>query len=86
MKMACGCPVITANATSIPEVAGDSVLYVDPYNVRNIAQKMHELMINQILRQELIYQGLERAQLFSWSKTAQDIRQILLSCLESATK
>lgn len=84
--MACGCPVITANTTSIPEVGGDSVLYTDPYNVTDISRKMNELMLNVNLRQELINKGLKRAQIFSWSKTAQDVRQILISCLELSKK
>jgi len=84
--MACGCPVITANSTSIPEVGGDSVLYVDPYDVPDITQKMTELMTNTNLRQTLIQKGLERAQFFSWRKTAQNIRQILINCLELSKK
>lgn len=79
--MACGCPVITSNATSIPEVGGDSVLYVDPYDVESIAQSMNDIITQPDLRQNLSYKGLERAKLFSWDKTAEDIRQIFLNCL-----
>lgn len=79
--MACGCPVITSRVTSIPEVGGDSVLYIDPYDVDSIAQGMYQLGTNSQLRTDLIYQGLARAKLFSWQKTAQDISQIFAQYL-----
>ncbi|MEL6580388.1 MAG: glycosyltransferase family 1 protein [Cyanobacteria bacterium J06621_12] len=74
--MACGCPVITSQATSIPEVGGDSVLYVDPYDVDSIGQGMHQILTNLELQNNLKHKGLARAKLFSWGKTAQDICQI----------
>jgi glycosyltransferase involved in cell wall biosynthesis len=83
--MACGCPVITSNVTSMPEVGGDSVLYVDPYNVENIAQGMYQLLTNEELRTNLRHQGLARAKLFSWSKTAKGVRQVWEKCLEKRT-
>jgi glycosyltransferase involved in cell wall biosynthesis len=80
--MACGCPVITSKVTSMPEVGGDSVLYVDPYNVESIAQGMYHLLTNEELRINLRHQGLARAKLFSWQKTAQGVRQVWEKCLE----
>ena len=80
--MACGCPVITAKTTSIPEVGGDSVLYVEPDDVDSIAQGMQQIATNSELRTNLIRQGLTRAKLFSWDKTAQDICQIFEDCLD----
>ena len=74
--MACGCPVIASNATSIPEVGGDSVFYIDPYDVENIAQGMYQVLTEPNLRNNLSKQGQERAKLFSWSKTAQDIQTV----------
>lgn len=81
--MACGCPVIASNATSIPEVGGDSVYYVDPYKVESIAQAMYQILTDANLRNNLRIQGLERAKLFSWTQTAKDIRQIFLDCLRT---
>ncbi|MGL5835520.1 MAG: glycosyltransferase family 4 protein, partial [Waterburya sp.] len=80
--MACGCPVITSNVTSMPEVGGDSVLYVDPYDVESIAQGMYQLLTNEELRTNLRHQGLARAKLFSWEKTAQGVRQVWEKCGE----
>ena len=79
--MACGCPVIASNSTSIPEVGGDSVLYVDPHSVENIAQTMYRVLTDAELRTSLSHRGLERAKLFSWDKTTQDICQIFEDCL-----
>jgi glycosyltransferase involved in cell wall biosynthesis len=79
--MACGCPVITSKVTSIPEVGGDSVLYVDPKNVKSIAQGMYQILTNTELKTNLIHQGLARAKLFSWDKTAEGVCRVLEDCL-----
>ena len=80
--MACGCPVITSNTTSIPEVGGDSVFYVDPEDVDDIAQGMYQVLTNSKLRKSLREKGIVRSQLFSWEKTAQGVRDIFAACLE----
>lgn len=79
--MACGCPVITSKVTSIPEVGGDSVLYVDPYSVDSIAQGMYQILTNPELSTNLRHQGLARAKLFSWERTAEGVCQVLENCL-----
>lgn len=79
--MACGCPVITSKVTSIPEVGGDSVLYVTPDNVESIAQGMYQILTNTELKTNLIHQGLARAKLFSWDKTAEGVCRVLEDCL-----
>jgi glycosyltransferase involved in cell wall biosynthesis len=79
--MACGCPVITSKVTSIPEVGGDSVLYVDPYDVDSIAQGMYQILTNPELRTNLSHQGLARAKLFSWEKTAEGVFRVWENCL-----
>ncbi|HEY9769575.1 MAG TPA: glycosyltransferase family 1 protein [Coleofasciculaceae cyanobacterium] len=79
--MACGCPVIASNTTSIPEVGGESVFYVDPYSVEDIAQGMYQVLSNVELRNKLRDRGIERSQLFSWNRTADNVRQIFRNCL-----
>jgi glycosyltransferase involved in cell wall biosynthesis len=79
--MACGCPVITSKVTSIPEVGGDSVLYVDPYSVDSIAQGMYQILTNPKLSNNLRHQGLARAKLFSWEQTADGVCQVFENCL-----
>ena len=75
--MACGCPVITSNTTSLPEVGGDSVLYVDPLKINEIAEAMQQVITNKNLRQKLRDCGKERAKLFSWEKTAKGIESVI---------
>lgn len=63
--MAFRCPVITSNVTSLPEVCGDAALYVDPYDINDISEKIERLLDNQKLRTELAEAGKERAKIFS---------------------
>ncbi|WP_008318762.1 glycosyltransferase family 4 protein [Leptolyngbya sp. PCC 6406] len=75
--MACGTPVITSNISSLPEVAGDAAILVDPYNVAEIADAMKAIATNSQLRKELRYKGLKRAAQFSWEKTARLTMEVL---------
>lgn len=75
--MACGCPVISSNVSSLPEIGGDAVYYIDPYSVDSIAKGITRLVNDEPLRQELIQKGLERVKVFSWEKSAREIYQIL---------
>lgn len=62
--------VITSNVTSMPEVAGDAALLVDPTSVEQIADAMTQLVMNENLRQKLIAKGREQRTKFSWEQTA----------------
>ncbi|MFY7667091.1 MAG: glycosyltransferase family 4 protein [Crocinitomicaceae bacterium] len=66
--MNCGTPILAANATCLPEVAGDAAIYCDPFNVEDIANGMLILLNNGNLRNELKEKGLIRGQIFSWDK------------------
>ena len=70
--MACGVPVITSNTSSMPEVAGDAALLVDPQNSNEIKAAIEEILNNSALRNQLIEKGLERARQFSWKKMAEN--------------
>jgi len=70
--MACGTPVITSNIYSMPEVAGDAAVLVNPYDVDEIAEAISELLSNQQKRESLIQKGLERAKQFTWEKSARE--------------
>lgn len=78
-SMACGTPVVTSSAASMPEVAGDAALIVDPYDVDAIADAMKKLASDQVLRQSLRVRGLERAKKYSWDATALRVQSILTS-------
>lgn len=75
--MACGCPVISSNRASMPEVGGDAVLYFDPQDPGALQQLMLKLYQDEDLRASLSEKGAERAQHFSWKKSAQELKNIL---------
>jgi len=68
--MACGAPVITSNSTSLPEVAGDAALLVDPENVEALGEALQRLMADPALRATLCAKGFERAKGFTWDRSA----------------
>lgn len=75
--MACGTPVITSNLSSLPEVAGDAALLVDPYNTGEIAEAMAAVAKDTTLRSHLSALGLNRAHQFSWAKTGRATVEVL---------
>lgn len=64
-------PVITSNITSLPEVAGNAALLVDPYDVQNISWAMQQLIEDSATTRHMRLLGLNRAKEFTWDKTAQ---------------
>jgi len=66
----CGVPVITSDVTSMPEVAGDAALLVDPFNPDSIADAMIRIAEDEELRNELIRKGRDRRNLYTWQRTA----------------
>lgn len=75
--MAVGTPVVTSNVSSLPEIAGDSALLVNPYNVEDIALAMSTLHTDEIVREMYIAKGLRRSQEFSWEKCAAIVKTVL---------
>lgn len=75
--MACGTPVITSNLSSLPEVAGDAALLVDPYDEAAITGAMHRVINEPGLRQQLSQASLQRASQFSWAKTGAATLEVL---------
>jgi len=67
--MACGTPVVTSNLSSLPEVAGDAALLVNPYNRGEITAAMQAIATHSELRSRLSSLGISRASQFSWVKT-----------------
>ena len=68
--MASGCPVVTANCSSMPEVAGDAAVLVDPTSVESIADGVARVWDDGNLRRDLVCRGLNRAAVFTWEETA----------------
>ena len=68
--MACGCPVVTSNTSSLPEVVGEAGIMVNPYDTDSLAQAMRRVLTDDKLRDKMVRRGLEQAKKFSWEKTA----------------
>jgi glycosyltransferase involved in cell wall biosynthesis len=75
--MACGTPVITSNLSSLPEVAGDAAILIDPYRIEKITDAMQAIANDTRLRSHLSQLGLQRAKQFSWEKTGQATVEVL---------
>jgi len=69
----CGTPVITANVTSMPEIAGDAAITVDPFDHFAIAEAMKLIAENPDVRQNLKDKGLQRSELYTWDKSAENL-------------
>ena len=80
--MACGTPVITSDISSLPEVAGDAALLVDPYNSDAIAAAMTKLDTDGGLRERLTKAGYEQSAWFTWERAAAQLSGIYDSMLE----
>jgi glycosyltransferase involved in cell wall biosynthesis len=71
--MAAGVPVLTSNVSSLPEVAGDAAITVDPYDLDAITDGLQRLIQDTDLRDRLIQKGLARAREFTWEKSARQL-------------
>jgi glycosyltransferase involved in cell wall biosynthesis len=71
-----GCPVISSNATCLPEVYGEAALYFDPYSPEDIAQKIQTVLSDNALRQHLIKAGQTQAAKYSWQHMAKQTLEV----------
>ena len=74
--MAHGTPVLTSNASSLPEVFGQAALLVNPENVFEIARGIRQILTEGVLRESLVRRGYELVQRFSWERSAQQVRAV----------
>ncbi len=74
---AAGCPVVTSNTSSLPEVAGDAALLIDPQDVEGLTSALDRLMEDSDLRHTLIVKGRSRAQGFTWERAARETLSII---------
>jgi glycosyltransferase involved in cell wall biosynthesis len=79
---AAGVPVMTANNSSLPEVAGDAAILVDPTDVDAIAEAMLRLSSDETLRQQLIAAGRANVARFSWQKAARETLAVLIKAAQ----
>lgn len=74
----CGIPVITSNVSSMPEVAGEGALYVDPLDENSIKNKLNILIKDLDLQKDLIKKGLRNVEKFSWEKCAKETTDVYM--------
>jgi glycosyltransferase involved in cell wall biosynthesis len=74
--MASGTPVVTSNVSSMPEVAGDAAVLVDPYNVESIVEGIARVLRDPALAAELRRKGIARARDFSWARSVARTREV----------
>jgi glycosyltransferase involved in cell wall biosynthesis len=74
--MASGTPVVTSNVSSLPEVAGDAAILVDPYDPHAIADGIERVLTDEELRRGLRAKGIARAKQFSWEHSVRRVREI----------
>jgi len=75
--MACGCPVVCSDSTSLPEAAGRATLMFDPRNVEQMTEQMKKVLTDAYIKAELVKKGLERVKNFSWKKCADQTLEVL---------
>jgi glycosyltransferase involved in cell wall biosynthesis len=75
--MACGTPVICSRVSSLPEVAGDAALLVDPHDIDDLAQALAQMVAGDELRRELVARGSRQVARFSWQRCAGQVLDIL---------
>lgn len=75
-SMTYGCPAIVSDIPALREVSEDAALYIDPYDIKDITNKINLLLANQDLRSELQKKGLEQIQKYSWEKSAKQVYEL----------
>jgi len=75
--MSCGVPVICSNSSSLPEVAGDAALLIDPLDTTALAEALARLLADESLRVSLVARGYEQARRFSWERAARQVLSII---------
>jgi len=81
-SMACGTPVVTSNSSSLPEVAGDAGILIDPNSSESLAKGIFDLANNPELRNKLSQLGIEQARKFTWEKSAKKTIEVYRKVME----
>ena len=81
--MSCGCPVLAARISAIPEVVGEAGLYFDPAKTDEIRQALETALSHETLAAELSGKGMKRAALFTWDRAVADLAEVYRKILRS---
>lgn len=84
--MRCGLPVITSSVASLPEVAGEAAILVDPHDVQEIAEALDAVLADEELQAQMREKGLKQADKFSWERAVQETIAAYRKALESTPK
>ena len=76
-------PTLIAQNSCLPEVGGDAVITCDPFDYRDIAEKMISIVSNPSLQQALIEKGTKRLAEFSWEKTTKELMDVFKQLMQS---
>jgi len=79
--MAHGAPVVSSNATCLPEIYGNAAHYFDPLDINDIANKTNDVLTNSDLRNELIKKGKTQAAKYSWQQMAKQTLEVYKKAL-----
>jgi glycosyltransferase involved in cell wall biosynthesis len=82
----CDVPAIVSNTSSMPEVAGDAALLVDPSDPGDIADKMHQIYKDEALRNRLIVNAREQVKKFDWNSSAKKLWASMMKCLDKSSE
>ncbi len=74
--MACGCPVVTSDTSSLPEVVGEAGIMFNPYDTDSLVEAMRKVLTDSELRDDMVRKGLEQAKKFSWEKAAKETQEV----------
>ncbi len=74
--MACGCPVVTSDTSSLPEVVGEAGIMFNPYDTDSLVEAMRKVLTDSELRDDMVRKGLEQAKKFSWEKVARETQKV----------
>ncbi len=82
--MACGCPVVCSDLTSLPEVAGDAAILVDPCDTVAMAEAMHQALVDEDTRKTLSEKGMRRSENFTWEATASKTLKVFENVMQGS--
>lgn len=74
--MACGCPVVSSNSSSLPEVGGEAALYSEPFNIKKMSENIQRLLEEKSFRENIIQKGLKQSKNFSWFSAADSLVEL----------
>ncbi|MCD0486957.1 glycosyltransferase family 4 protein [Pedobacter sp. MC2016-14] len=74
-----GCPVISSNTSSLPEVLGDACVYFNPNDAQDLANQLQRLLKDEIMLELLRKKGLQRAKLYSWQQSARKLHALIIT-------